>query len=331
MKGSPAEVTLKPTTAIQQSGKAPLFGQWFISYFKDLGRRIFKSRVSYLFILPYLILFLAFTVTPVIISIFFSFTYFNGLQAPIFVGLENYMQLFLKDDLFITAIKNTVYLAAITGPGGYILSLMVAWFINELTPTLRALITLVFYLPSISGNMFLVLIYFFSGDYYGFINGNLLGMGLILEPIQFLADPNYIMWVVIAVSLWMSMGTGFLSFVAGFQGVDRSMYEAGALDGIRNRWQELWYITLPSMRPQMMFGAVMSITGSFSVGSIVTGLVGFPSPGYSAHTIMHHLEDYGNTRYEFGYSSAIATLLFLFMILANVVVKNLIGKVGKHE
>lgn len=297
---------------------------------KGLFSRMWKHRVSYLFVLPYLLLFLVFTVTPVVISMFLGFAYFNGLQKPIFVGIENYLQLFLKDDLFIVALQNTLILAVITGPGGYLLSLIVAWFISDLPPLVRAVVTLVFYMPSISGNLFTVLTYFFSGDSYGFLNGTLLEMGLISSPIQFLSDANYIMGVVIAVSLWMSMGTGFLSFVAGFLGVDRGMYEAAAIDGIRNRWQELWYITLPSMKPQLMFGAVMSITGAFGVGSIVTGLVGFPSPGYAAHTIMHHLEDYGTVKFELGYSSAIATLLFLIMVGANVIIKRLISKVGEQ-
>ena len=151
---------------------------------------------------------------------------------------------------------------------------------------------------------------------------------MIQAPIQFLKNTAYMMPIVIGVSLWMSLGAGFLSFIAGFQGVDKSYYEAAAMDGIKNRWQELWFVTLPMMRNQMMFSAVMSITSAFNVGSVVTGLFGFPSTDYAVHTIMNHLEDYGGTRFEMGYASAIATLLFIIMVGINLVVRKLVAKVG---
>ena len=154
-------------------------------------------------------------------------------------------------------------------------------------------------------------------------------LGLISSPIAFLKDPSYIMAIVIIVALWTSLGTSFLTFIAGFQVVDRSLYEAAAVDGVKNRWQELWYITLPYMKPQMMFGAVMAITSSFGFGTVITGLVGYPSPDYCAHTIMHHLDDYGHTRFEMGYASAIAVVLFFMMIGSNTLTRKILGKVGK--
>ena len=194
---------------------------------------------------------------------------------------------------------------------------------------MRALVTLIFYAPSISGNVYLIWTTLFSGDQYGLVNAFLIKTGFISTPIQFFTNTSYIMPLVIVVALWTSLGTSFLSFIAGFQVVDRSLYEAGAMDGIKNRWQELWSITLPSMKPQMMFGAVMAITSSFGFGAIITALVGFPSPEYCAHTIMHHLDDYGGQRFEMGYASAIATVLFFMMIGSNMVIKKLLSKVGQ--
>jgi multiple sugar transport system permease protein len=133
----------------------------------------------------------------------------------------------------------------------------------------------------------------------------------------------------IVVALWTSLGTAFLSFIAGFQTIDRSMYEAAAVDGIKNRWQELWYITLPTMRPQLMFGAVLAITNSFGFGAVVDALCGFPSVDYAAHTIMHHLSDYGGARYEIGYASAIAVILFVIMFSSNIIIKKALSKVGE--
>ena len=156
----------------------------------------------------------------------------------------------------------------------------------------------------------------------------LLDLGLIYTNIQWLADVNYIVGCVIVVLLWSSLGVSFLTFTAGLQNVDRSLYEAGAIDGVRNRWQELWYITLPYMRPQLLFGAIMSITSGFSVGDQITALAGYPTQDYVAHTMVLHMQDYGGTRMEMGYACAVATLLFLLMVVSNKLVQKLLHKVG---
>lgn len=287
-----------------------------------------RNWVAYVMVAPYMIIFTLFTVVPVLLSVVISFTDFNMLEMPNIVFFDNYINLFFDDDIFLTACTNTLIFAGIVGPSSYLLSFLVAWFINEIPPKIRAVVTLVFYAPSISGQVFMVWQTLFASDSYGWVNAILLKFSLITEEIAFFQDASYVMPLCIVVALWTSLGTAFLSFIAGLQGVDRSLYEAGAVDGVRNRWQELYYITLPSMKPQLMFGAVMAITGAFGFGSIVTALCGFPSVEYSAHTIMHHLEDYGNIRYEIGYSSAIAVVLFAIMIGANGLVKKIISKVG---
>ena len=291
-------------------------------------KEIRQNWVAYLMVAPYMILFTLFTVVPVVLSIVISFTDFNMLEFPNIVWLKNYVTLFFDDDIFLIAIKNTFIFACIVGPSSYIMSYLVAWFINELPPKIRALVTLVFYAPSISGQVYLIWGTLFSSDSYGWANATLEKLGLIDAPINWFKDEKYVMPLCIVVSLWTSLGTSFLAFIAGLQGIDRALFEAGAVDGVKNRWQELYYITLPSMKPQLMFGAIMSITGSFGFGGIVSALAGFPSVNYCAHTIMHHLEDYGGQRYEIGYSSAIAVVLFLIMIGANMLVKKIIAKLG---
>ena len=288
-----------------------------------------RNWVAYVMVAPFMILFIMFTVLPVLLSIVISFTDFNLLEMPNFVFMQNYITLFFDDDIFLLAAQNTFVFAAIVGPASYLMSLMVAWFINELDPRIRAIVTLIFYAPSISGQVYLIWGTLFSGDAYGWVNGALLNLGIINTEIQFFKDADYVMPLCIVVALWTSLGTSFLSFIAGLQGIDRSLYEAAAVDGIKNRWQELWYVTLPTMKPQLMFGAIMAITSSFGFGAVVTALCGFPSVDYAAHTIMHHLDDYGGQRFETGYSSAIAVVLFAIMIGANVLVKNLISKVGQ--
>ena len=288
-----------------------------------------KHRTHYLFMLPYALVFTAFTIVPVIIAMYLSFTSFNMLQPPKFIGLENYFRLFLNDDIFIIAVKNTIIFAIVTGPVGFLLSFMFAWLINELSHGVRVLFTVIFYAPSISGGMFIIWTYLFSGDAQGYANSILLRLGIIQTPILFFQDPRFMMPIIIVIILWMSLGTTFLVFIAGFQGVDKKFYEAGAIDGIRNRWQELWYITLPLLRPQLLLNAVLSITGAFSVGDTITALAGFPSTNYAVHTIMNHLQDYGTIRYEMGYASAIATVLFLMMLGCNLGVHKLLKGVGE--
>ena len=287
-----------------------------------------RNKTAYFMIAPFMILFFIFTIIPVVLSLVLSFTSFNMLQWPKFVFMDNYITLFLDDDLFITALKNTLIFAAVTGPASYIISFVVAWFINELPPKIRAIVTLVFYAPSIAGNVYLIWTTIFSSDSYGLMNGFLLEMGIIDSPILWFQNVKYVMPLCIAVALWTSLGTSFLAFIAGLQGINKSLFEAGAIDGIKNRWQELWYITLPSMKPQLMFGAIMSITGSFNFGGIVTALAGNPSVDYVAYTLQHHLEEYQNNRWEVGYASAISFLLFLMMIGMNVVITKLISKLG---
>lgn len=292
-------------------------------------REMKKKWPGYVMVAPFLIMFAAFTIVPVIMSFFLSFTNFNMLEWPEICWFDNYIRLFLEDDLFLTAFQNTLIFALTTGPLSYILSFLLAWFINELSPRMRSIVTLIFYGPSISGSAYLVWKLIFQGDIYGLANGLLMKLGVISKPTLWLQDTAYIVPICIIVSIWTSLGTAFLSFIAGLQGVDRSLYEAGAVDGVKNRWQELWYITLPSMKSILMFGAVLSITGAFGFGGVVNALCGNPSTDYCAWTLQHHMQDYLNARFEVGYASCISIVLFILMFGANMFINKALGKVGK--
>lgn len=295
----------------------------------SLGYQIKRYKASYIMIAPYFILFFFFTVLPVLMSILLGFTNFNGLEFPEFIGWDNYVRLFLDDDIFKTAIKNTLIFAVITGPISYLMCLLFAWIINEFKGKTRALLTLIFYAPSISGNAFVVWNLILKGDRYGFLNGILLKYDFIKAAIIWMKTEKYVLVFLIIVQLWLSLGTGFLTFIAGLQTVDKTLYEAAAVDGIKNRWQELWYVTLPSMKPQLMFGAVMQITQAFAIADISIQLAGNPSINYAGATIVTHLLDFGSLRYEMGYASAIATILFILMVGSNKLVQKVLGKVGK--
>lgn len=298
--------------------------------YHNLFKEMKKKKIYYIMMAPYLTIFFVFTVLPVMMSLFLSFTYFDMINVPQFVGISNYTRLILQDDVFLIALRNTLVLAIIVGPISYAASFIFAWLINELPPKIRWVLTIIFYAPSISGSAFLLWQLIFHGDIYGYLNAFLLNMGIIDVPVLWLRTPGNAIWIIILVQLWLSLGISFLSFVAGLQTVDKTLYEAAAVDGIRNRWQELWYITLPQMKSQLMFGALMQITTSFSIGSISVSLLGFPSVDYSGHTIITHLLDFGagSQRQELGYASAIATVLFLMMMVANLFVQRIIRRVG---
>ncbi|QGG57154.1 sugar ABC transporter permease [Paenibacillus sp. B01] len=287
-----------------------------------------RHKEKYLLLLPFSVIFIVFTLIPVLTSIVLSFTSFNMLELPKFVGFGNYINLLVNDEIFLVAVKNTLFFALITGPISYIMCFVFSWLINELTPKVRAVMTLVFYAPSISGNAYLIWKLIFSSDMYGYSNAWLLRLGFISEPILWFDKKEYVFPILILVQLWLSLGVSFLAFIAGLQNVDRTLYEAGQIDGIRNRWQELWFITLPSMKPQLLFGAVMQITSSLSVSQLSIELAGFPSVEYSGHTILTHLHDYGFIRYEMGYASAIATVLFFIMVFTNIIVQKALRRVG---
>ena len=284
------------------------------------------NKACYAMLLPFMSLFIIFTVVPVVMSLPMGFTNFNMIETPKFVGLSNFYTLFLNDDVFLIAVRNTLIFAIFTGPFSYILSFIIAWLINEMNAFLKTFFTFVFYAPSMTTSVYVTWQLILSGDSYGYLTAVLIDLGILNEPAQWLTDTNYILTVVIIVQLWMSMGAGFLAIRAGFQNIDKSMYEAGAIEGIKNRWQELFYITIPSMGPQLLFAAVIQISASFTVGVVGQNLVGLPSTDYAAHTIMNHATDYGNIRYEMGYASAICFVLFAAMLLANKGINWLLGK-----
>ncbi len=290
-----------------------------------LGKEIRKERMCYFMIAPFMIAFFIFTVIPVVAAIVLGFTDFNMLQTPNFVGLDNFKTMFLNDDVFLIAVKNTLILAFICGPLSYIACYVFAWFINELPGRLRAFMTLVFYAPSISGGVYVIWKYILSGDRYGLLNGVLMKLGILDAPNFWLTDPKYMMGTVIVVQLWLSLGTAFLSFMAGFKTVDPVLYEAAAIDGVHNRFQEVYHITLPQMKPQLLFGAVMQIAGSFAVGAVPSELNGFPSTDYATHTIINHITDYGGVRYELGYACAVSAVLLVVMLLVNKVITKVLA------
>ncbi len=292
------------------------------------GINSLSEKVAYTgLLLPFMILFVVFTVLPIFSSIVLSFFDYDQVSTPIWTGLDNYLRMFTGDRLF--PLKNTLVMAVILGPLSYIMAFVLAWCISEFRPIVRTFLAFLFYAPGLVGNAYFVWSIIFSGDANGYANSLLLSLGLITDPIVWFKNMDYNMIIIIIVQLWMSLGVSFLSNIAGIQNVSHDLYEAGAIDGIRNRWQELWYITLPSMKSILLFGAVMQIQSSFSIGAVITALAGYPTLNNSLDTIVTYLTDIGTARYEFGYAAAISVVLFLMMLFFRVIVGNLLNLLGK--
>ena len=283
----------------------------------------------YILALPFLVFFFLFTVLPVLSSAVLSLFSYDMVSMPAFAGLKNFLRMAVSDEVFWKSVQNTLKFAVVTGPVSFLLSFLLAWLINEFKPVTRSILAFLFYAPALTGNAYFVWQIAFSGDSYGYANNLLMSGGFITGPINWFRNTAYNMMILMIVQLWLSMGVAFLANIAGLQNVSPELYEAGALDGIKTRWHELWYITLPGMKSILLFGAVMQIQATFSVGAVVTALAGYPSVNNSADTIVAHLADVGTVRYEMGYAAAISVFLFALMALTRVAIGKLLDFLGK--
>lgn len=288
-----------------------------------------REGSAYVFLTPYALLFLVFIVVPVLAAFFLSFTFFDAIQAPRVIGLGNYISLITQDDTFMRyVLPNTIQFAVIVGPGGYALAFVLAWMLAQLPRLPRTIFALILYSPSMTAGVAMAVVWqaLFSGDQTGYLNSFLMSLGLLQEPIQWLQSPQYLMTIMILVTLWSSMGIGFLAMLAGILEINPELYEAAAIDGMNSRLQEIFYITIPSMKPQMLFGAVMSIVGTFQAGAIGVTLSGTnPTPQYAGQLIVNHIEDYGLLRYEMGYAAAVSVVLLLMVLFLSRVATRLFG------
>lgn len=292
----------------------------------SVWRRIWLTKECYLMLAPFMIVFLMVVVFPIIFAVAISFTSFDMISWPKFVGWKNYLNLIFKDDEYLVALNNTMKFALITGPISFVACFFVAWVINEFPSKIKILLAFLFYVPSLTGGLPALWMIIFSNNTYGLANSYLMSWGFIQEPIQWLNSPIYSFNIVMIVQIWMSLGTSFLAFIAGFKGIDKTLYEAGTVDGIKNRWQELFYITLPNMGPQLMFAAVMQIAAAFSGGALAAQLLGPDSAIVHAKTLILHASDYASTRYEYGFASALAVIITLILLVFHFVVEKFLKK-----
>lgn len=285
----------------------------------------------YLIMAPFLIFFFLFNILPVLASMVLSFFDYDMVSKPIFTGLENYARMFSGDEVFMKVLGNTLHFAIVAGPISFLLSFLLAWMINEFSKTVRLILTFIFYAPALVGNAYFIWQVFFSGDSYGYLNNLLISFGFITEPVNWFQNTAYNMTIIIIVQLWMSMGVSFLANIAGLQNVSAELYEAAAIDGVRTRWHELWYVTLPSMKSILLFSTVMQIQAVFSVSAVITTLAGYPSVNNSVDTIVSYISDIGTARYEMGYASALSIFLFFMVLVFRFGIGALLNLIGKSD
>ena len=292
------------------------------------GKR--SAIATTLLILPYVLSFVVFIVLPVVLAIGLSFTDFNSISTPHFNGFTNYIRLLTSDEVFMQKVlPNTIKFALIAGPVGYLLSFFLAWMLAQIPKLPRTILALLIYSPSLTAGVAMQVVWttIFSGDPNGYLNALLLKWGIISEAIQWLQSDQYLMPIMIIVTIWSSMGVGFLSMLSGILNIDPELYEAAYMDGMKNRFQEIIYVTLPSMKPQLLFGAVMAVVNTFQAGAIGVQLSGSnPTPNYSGQLIINHIEDYGYIRYEMGYAAAISVVLLLMIYLISKVIRKVLAE-----
>ena len=286
-----------------------------------------KVQTDFLFVLPYAVIFFTFVILLILISIFLSFTYYDTINPPRWVGLLNYVTLFTRDSDFMQyALPNTIRYAVIVGPVGYLLAFFMAWLLAQVTQKVRTVLALILYSPSLTSGVMMAVVWrvLFSGDSRGYLNSILISLGVVSSPVQFLQSPSWIFGIMIFVGLWGSMSVGFLAMLSGILNINKELYEAAYIDGMKSKWQEIFYITIPSMKPQMLFGAVMSIVGTFNTSGLATTLSGStPPPQYAGWLIVDHMNDYGFARYEMGYASAISVVLLGIVMIFYFIARGL--------
>lgn len=292
-------------------------------------KNFLRRHSSGILLAPYGLLFSLFIIIPIVAAVVLSFTYFNTIQAPSFIGLDNYINLLTNDNVFMQKVlPNTIVYAVFVGVGGYVLAFFLAWSLAQLTPKPRTILAVILYSPSMTGGVLLNLVWsvVFNGDKSGYLNYLLMKFNLISEPIVWLQSDKYLLPIMIIVTLWSSMGVGFLAILSGILNVNEELYEAAYIDGIRNRFQEIIYITIPAAKSQMLFGAVMTIVNTFQSSGVGVALSGSnPTPNYAGQLIVTHIEDFGFIRYEMGYAAAISVVLLVGIRLMSVGVDKVLG------
>lgn len=275
-----------------------------------------QTRNFYLFIMPWLFGAIAFTLYPVLASIYYSFTEYDIIHPAKWVGLHNYTRMF-QDELFWRGVKATLIFTLFSVPLQLFLALLLALLVNQKIP-FRGLFRTLLYFPSMMSGVTLSLVWLWVFNSKSGTFNYLLGLIGIQGP-SWLQDEKWALTAMIIMTLW-GAGSGMIIFLAGLQGVPRLMYEAGQIDGV-SRWQSLWNITIPIISPVILFQLILGVIQSFQVFTQAFVMTQ-GGPHYATQFYVFYLWQTGFEFYKMGYASAMAwILLIVVMILTYIIMK----------
>ncbi|MGB2629718.1 MAG: sugar ABC transporter permease [Candidatus Omnitrophota bacterium] len=289
-------------------------------------QKLNKQKISYLFIALPALLFFVFQLAPVVISFFWSFTDYDVVHAPTCVGLANYKNILFNDPLFWKAMGNTVLYVIGVVPIGVCVSLLLAVAIDQKIK-FKNFFKSIFFLPTVTAIVAVSVIWkwLYAGEKYGLFNYFIMKLGF--NPVDWLSSPTWTLPSIMIMSIWAGLGYNMILFLAGLQTIPHVMYEAAEIDGA-GFWKKFFNITLPLLKPTIVFVAIMSFIFSFQVFEqvyIMTGgQGGIGGVLNSALTIAAYLYDKGFQKFEMGYASALAYIIFLCIFMLTMINKHFV-------
>lgn len=291
----------------------------------DRNRHIFWNHqqkfAPYLFIAPFFVLFAIFMVYPLISSLIMGFYEMRGFKSRIFVGFENFTDLF-QDPIFWKSLLNTTYFALGTLLIQLPIALFLAILLNAKFVKGKNFLRLAFFTPILVAGVFVAIIFNLIYDQRaGLINNEFLLFG---KEIGWLSNPSYVMLAVILTGVWQWAGFNMIFFLAGLQGIRQELYEAAAVDGA-NWWQSFIHITLPSLRPVIAFVVVVSMIGSFQLFDLPYILTNGGEPADAGTTIVMYLYKNGFQFMRLGYAATIGWVLFIIIAIISIAQLKLLG------
>jgi len=274
------------------------------------------SLTPYLFLAPALLVIVVFVLYPIVAVVYYSFTDYNISTPPVWVGLRNYQQLF-KDPIFWQALSHSFIYLLVT-PTLIFLSILLAIVVNRKLPGINAFRAL-FFIPVISGSIAVGIAWRLMFDTNGIINGTLISLGLLEERIQWLAEPAYTLPIAMLLTTWLGLGYYMMIFLAGLQNIPEELYDAAMIDGC-NTWQKHWHVSIPGLRPQITFVAVISSLAALQVFNeiftLTGGLGGILNSGV---TMVFYLWRQAFRLNHAGMASAIAMVLLAITLAFSIV------------
>ena len=288
---------------------------------KSFFTRLNEAKWSYIFVAPAVLLFFIFVVGPLITSFYWSFTEYDAIHAPKWVGLDNYKNIFFNDPRFWKSIRNTIFYTLGVIPPVVVLSLLLAIAVDQQI-RFKNFFKVIYFIPSVTSVIALSVIWkwLFAGEKYGLINHILIRVGL--QPVDWLMSPVWTLPAIMIMSIWAGLGYNMILFLAGLQTIPKTVYEAADIDGA-NVFDKFWHITLPLLKPFTVFVVIIGFITSFQVFERIYIMTqsefGIGGVLDSALTVVAYLYDMGFRKFKMGYASALGYIIFVVVFTITII------------